>query len=600
MSTTLPALTLRGGGDGKEDGEPRRSGRSDDDDDVINKNKGKKNDRKKSQRRQRRRPRTGSGSGAASTTAAGGNDDSDRHESTAPNGNEDDAGDSGTTEGKRRSKSNTRRNKRAGSTGTAARNDNQKGSGEARETGDGNRSEEQRRSPSEAMVEEILMEEDYYRILGLNREEVSASSASSSSAASALITKAYRRRCVLTHPDKTGGDRRAFDKVAEAYEVLSDDEKRNIYNRLGRRGLERHAAGGGAAASFTDAHDLFRRFFGGVGGDAPFGSSSSRSRRSGMNRTVRYQLEVTLEDLYKGFSRTVEVEAPMVDLWNRRPAPASAPSKRVDVHVPRGALDGEPIVVSGAMDFDKDEVPGDLVFIVHQRSHPTFVRKGHDLAVTVRIRFREAICGVTRTIRHLDGRKIVIGSARDTGSKHGPVLIETGDVQVLKGEGMPKDGQGLSFGDLYVIYEVIMPKAADHSRRWATAASAGGAGDFTPEDREELGRLLDKLEGVATNSVEASKAHDASTDDVVFLEKAALSDIGRASGQPSRRRDHHSSHDYGPESGHDFFGGAEQQFFFSSSAGSGNPFFGMHRQFGGFPYGAADDEGGENEQCRQM
>ena len=69
-------------------------------------------------------------------------------------------------------------------------------------------------------------------MLGLSKEEVAAKGKSSSAA----IQKAYRRRCVLTHPDKTGGDRRAFDKVAEAYDVLSDENKRHIYDRLGKRG----------------------------------------------------------------------------------------------------------------------------------------------------------------------------------------------------------------------------------------------------------------------------------------------------------------------------------------------------------------------------
>jgi len=436
--------------------------------------------------------------------------------------------------------------------------------------------EPSRAKPS-PVVEDILREDDYYRILGLTQDEVASSSSSGGEGtsarrrASAVVTKAYRRRCVQTHPDKTGGDRRAFDKVAEAYDVLSDDDKRNIYNRLGKQGLKQGLGAAGGAAGFADAHDLFRRFFGGDEG----GYASQAARRR--NRTVRYQLEVTLEDLYKGMSRTVEVRPP-TDPWGR-PSPDS---KQVDVTVPRGAMDGHPIVVSGAMDFAADETPGDLVFIVHERPHPVFVRKGFDLAITVPIRLREAICGVTRVIRHLDGRKIAIGSARHSNVNE-PILIQNGDVQVLKGEGMPKDEVGTSFGDLYVVYEVTMPNVASNQHHKKRGKDQNT--EWTSADREELGRLLDKLEGITTDEA-AAAAH-------VFLKKAAMTDFGRASGRPPRRD---TSQDYGPEAGRDFVGG--NQFFFSSSSSSlprNHPFFGMHQQQGYFNDG---DE--ENMQCRQM
>ena len=397
------------------------------------------------------------------------------------------------------------------------------------------------------IVEEILKEEDYYRILGITRGEVQSNPA--------VIKKSYRRRALQTHPDKTNGDRRAFDKVAEAYEILSDDEKRKVYDRRGKKGL--HGAGPGHG--FPTAEDLFRSFFGDGLGRHPF-SPPSR------NRTARYQLEVTLEDLYKGIVRNVAIAPP----------DGQGVPKQVEVNVPRGALSGQPIRLHGAMDFDPDDVPGDLIFLVHQRQHRRFTRKGHDLAVAITIGLDEALNGVTRTIRHLDGRTLTVASKRPT--EHGGPMIQSGDVHVLKGQGMPKNAMGTEFGDLYVQYQVEMPKPSAAASR------------LSVEERAELGRLLRKLEG---------RVQQESSDptDVLYLETARASDFGTASGRPEIPRDEEDEHD---EHHHQFHGdpfgspfGRGQSFYYSSTGGS-SPFFGMN------PEDLFRDAPPTDGECRQM
>lgn len=123
-------------------------------------------------------------------------------------------------------------------------------------------------------MNEIMKETDYYKILGLDRNEILSSSSSSSSSSSnsnveTIIQKAYRKRAVQTHPDKTNGDRRAFDKVAEAYDVLSDRNKRTINNKYGKQGLDStiNMSGGTGASGFSStttgmaSEDIFRLFF---------------------------------------------------------------------------------------------------------------------------------------------------------------------------------------------------------------------------------------------------------------------------------------------------------------------------------------------------
>lgn len=425
-----------------------------------------------------------------------------------------------------------------------------------------------------SMVAEIMKENDYYKILGIAKEEAVRDASK--------VKKAYRRRAVKTHPDKTGGDRRAFDKVAEAYEVLSDDTKRQIYDRFGKAGLERHERGGGAGAAFhSSAEDIFRSFFGGTGGSGnPFFSSSQTAGRRQRSHTMRYQLEVTLEELYQGVTRPVQVSPPQNPFAH--PMDRSK-IKNVDVEIPRGSRHGQAIVLSGAIDFDERAAPGDLVFFLQQRPHPTFTRKGFDLAMVVEITIAEAICGVERTIKHLDGESLTIQSAlrrsEDDGAAIGnPVLIQDGAVHVLKGRGMPKDA-GTEFGDLYIQYQVKSPLSSQKPLN---------DDRLTAEERQELARLLDKLEGRAREVKETVEDND----NVYYLETASLADFGRASGTPSSTDDEHHHQE---EDGREFFSSSSshfgRQFNFQSSS---NAFFGQNQRHPGF---SEEDDG---VQCRQM
>lgn len=436
-----------------------------------------------------------------------------------------------------------------------------------------------KKKESNPMMEGILKSEDYYDILGLPRGEENEN----------RIKKNYRRRAVRVHPDKTGGDRRAFDKLAEAYDVLLDGEKRSVYNRFGKAGLDPTKGGAGMTAS---AEDLFRSFFGG----GPFGQTRQQQQPRA-NRTLRYQLEVTLEDLYRGFTRRVTVKAPtMMGGWHYNPYEEDK-SKEVEVSIPRGSHAGQSIVLSGEMDFDsKDSPPGDLVFQIHQRPHKTFTRKGHDLAIELKISFQEAVCGCTRTIRHLDGRELILESAKhkihssvdkDGDEESTPSFyIQTGDVHVLKGQGMPKDAQGNEFGDLYVQYQVELPKS-------------GSTEHLTTSERIELARLLEKLEkGPSHHHLHAphfghkKKSPKAGGANHYTLERASVRDFGRASGPvPTFEDDHHDDSHNRHHHQFPFGAGTHRQFFWSSSGSGRSPFFGQENNF---------DTDDENVQCRQM
>ena len=376
----------------------------------------------------------------------------------------------------------------------------------------------------------------------------------------------------------------AFDKVAESYDVLGDEDKRQLFDRHGKRGLDPNNPMGGSYQEF------FRNAF-----------ANSR-RPSTSNYTMRYQLQVTLEELYNGITQTVVVSPPN----QRNHYQQHRNSKNVQVTIPKGSIEGQAIVLPGEMDFSND-TPGDLVFIVSQAPHPTFTRKGHDLAMEMTISLKEAVCGLVREIRHLDGSNLWIASATSTSNEDAqsddnngnqetndiPIVIQTGDVQVLKGKGMPKKHQADKFGDLYIQFRVEMPKPIK---------SKGGGSPLTKEELSELSRLLSKLESSDKSSAkqEDDKEKQLPEDNTTIcsLQQAVVRDFGRASGPVHLEEDEYDPHN-NPHN-HPFGG---SQFFSSHGKGSSGGFY-FGGNFGGHPFGSAPYEGGgpddENVQCTQM
>lgn len=311
--------------------------------------------------------------------------------------------------------------------------------------------------------------DDYYELLGVSK-----------TATLKQIQKAYRRKAVQYHPDKTNGDRTMFDHISAAYDVLSDEKKRATYDRFGKRGVENP---GGSPFSNAGAADIFSSFFG------PGFSSSSGSFRAQQqqmrNRNVRYQLEVTLEDLYKGSTRRVTISK----------LSSSESKKELEIVIERGMKDGQSIVLSGENDAIPNATPGNIIFLITQARHAVFTRKNNDLAMVVTISLKESLCGKlndNRTFTHLDGRTVVLQLTDNEDSTHSSI-IQNGEFRVLKGEGMPVRGRSGLFGDLYVQFRVQIPSSRSDNKHQQHAR-------LTKGEREMLGNLLDLLTTESTVS----------------------------------------------------------------------------------------------------
>jgi len=300
------------------------------------------------------------------------------------------------------------------------------------------------------------------------------------------IKKAYRKLAVKHHPDK-GGDEHKFKEVSAAYEVLSDKEKRAKYDKFGLEGLSDEGGGGGGA------DDLFSMFFGGGAGRR--GSQEPRKSES-----VNHPLKVSLEDLYNGKTAKIainrqvivgeskmcttcdgqgvvielrQIALGMVQQLQRRCTDCGGQGyianrkkerKILEVHVEKGMKHNAKIPFRGMADEKPNMEAGDVNFIIQEKEHDVFKRKGADLLVTKTLSLNEALCGFEWIIKHLDGREIVVKS------RPGEVIKAEASasapyVKIVSNEGMPSHGNPFVKGNLYVLFRVEFPKDGELTKK---------------------------------------------------------------------------------------------------------------------------------------
>lgn len=330
----------------------------------------------------------------------------------------------------------------------------------------------------------ITSASDFYKLLGISR-----------SATSKEIKKAYRQKSLEFHPDKNKeeGAAEKFAEIARAYEVLSDDTTKEIYDRHGEDGLKQHEERGGGGGGFDPFEDMFSQF--------GFGGRGNRGRDDGVQRTesVSVPLRLDLAQLYKGemlevqyvrevlcqnweecMKKDPECSGPGVKIARQQLAPGFVQQVQVNdpkcvargkswrsncracpngktetekieltIDVTKGQRNGERITFEGVTDEKPGYTAGDLHFTIEEIPHPEFTRNGDRLYTNKEIPLVDALTGFSIGLTHVDGQKFTVDVDGVTECDH---------VIRVPGKGMPRRN-GRGYGDLYITFEVEFPES---------------------------------------------------------------------------------------------------------------------------------------------
>lgn len=286
---------------------------------------------------------------------------------------------------------------------------------------------------------------DYYKILGVEAE-----------ADAKTIKTAYRKLARKYHPDVSEQQdaEERFKEVTEAYEVLSDADKRAEYDQLRQYGGQHGQSfqpppgwqggfdfGGEGRQYSGDFSEFFESIFGGARRHGGFGQESVRGFRS-RGQDLEIELPIFLEDTINDESKQIAYRVPRFDASGRQ---VETTKKTLNVKIPKGVGDGEKIRLKGQGAPAIGEGPtGDLYLRIRLVPHPLYDVEGHNLIMTVPITPWEAALGTKVTLPTLHG-KIALTV---------PPASQSGKRLRIKGKGLPSK---LGQGDLYAVLNVVMP-----------------------------------------------------------------------------------------------------------------------------------------------
>jgi DnaJ-class molecular chaperone len=345
------------------------------------------------------------------------------------------------------------------------------------------------------------MSTKYYDILGISKN-----------ASEEEIKKSYRKLAVKWHPDKNPDNReeseQKFKEISEAYQILSDKSKREIYDNYGEEGLKNEGSFEGSP--FNSPDDIFKMFFGGNGGGSPFGQSFGNDffQNGNNNKQVRktdpkiVNIPVTLKEFYCGSKKKISLKIKNlcnncngygglnmkschdcngkgIKIINKMIGPGMM--QRIQLQCPTcngnqkisekkcnncngdgrtsveknfllviepGSYNGEEKVYKNEGDQVLNEEKGDIVFILKEEKNKLYTRIGNDIIYNHDITLGESLVGIDLTIDLVNGDKLSFKEDN---------IIQQNSYTIFRNKGFPLKNKNNSHGDLYIVYNITYP-----------------------------------------------------------------------------------------------------------------------------------------------
>jgi molecular chaperone DnaJ len=367
-----------------------------------------------------------------------------------------------------------------------------------------------------------MSKRDYYEVLGVSK-----------SAAADEIKKAYRKLAIQFHPDKNPDNPAAEDKfkeAAEAYEVLSNPEKKQRYDQFGHQGVGGAGGYGGGGMNMEDIFSQFGDIFGGGGGGGfgSFFSGGSGGRRTKKGTNLRVKLKLNLSEIANGVEKKIKVKRHLVaegvsfktcsscqgsgqikkvvntmlgqmvsastcgvcggngQLVDKKPAEADSrgliiKEEVISINIPGGVAEGMQLSMSGKGNETPGGIAGDLLIVIEEVEDTTFQRDGNNVIFDLYVSFIDAALGASVEVPTIEGKvKIKI----DPGTQSGKMLR-------LKGKGI-KDINGYTRGDQLIMVNVWTPTHLSKEER-QTLEILVNSENFKPDPGKGDKTFFDKM-----------------------------------------------------------------------------------------------------------
>ncbi|CCH59963.1 hypothetical protein TBLA_0C01480 [Henningerozyma blattae CBS 6284] len=337
----------------------------------------------------------------------------------------------------------------------------------------------------------------------------------SSSASDAEIKKGYRKAALKYHPDKPTGDTEKFKEISEAFEILSDSNKRSVYDQYGLdaarnggpsfQGQSGFPGGGGSTHSFSndDAFNIFSQFFGsndsgfsGFSSGFPSGAGGARFSSSGFpggmggmpggmgsmpggmggmpagmggmpggmpggfssaspheEEVVSVDIPVSLEDLFTGKKKSFKI--------GRKGMRGEPEKVQIDINLKPGWKEGTKLTYKNHGDYNPSTGGRKtLQFIIKEKKHPLYKRDGDNIIYTLPLTFKESLLGFSKTLQTLDGRTLPLSRSQP---------VQPTEENTYPGQGMPISKNPGQRGNLIIKYKINYPISLTDSQRRAIA-----------------------------------------------------------------------------------------------------------------------------------